>query len=304
MHSQAESRSRSHLAATAPSLHTAAGLGLYLLTLSVEAVLGASLRWLLVFLGAATVGLLLPLRLSAETVAWIAAVAPLLHSSAAFALPSRGWFWRRRLGARRPSANEAELIEDALSLLQLAAIDSRLAIYVLDNPLPSAAVRGRALVLTRQLVESDGLPAVLAHELGHLHSLDGRLTDALQRLRLLDLPLSPVPQSGGESAGSAPAGQPSLLRMLFRALLRLAAGGAGERLLAPAWAAHWRSREHAADAYAAALGQAEDLAQHLADLHLPLDGPRAARPFNRSQHPPVAHRIERLTGSHRLAVSK
>ena len=54
--------------------------------------------------------------------------------------------------------------------------------FVLDNPQPDAAVCWHTLMLSRALLESDHLPAMLAHELGHLASTDGRLTAALNRL--------------------------------------------------------------------------------------------------------------------------
>jgi len=79
--------------------------------------------------------------------------------------------------------------------------------------------------------------------------------------------------------------------------LRLAGGGCAEALLRPLWAAYWRHREHTADAYAARLGLAEDLARHLADHELPFDQPHRRLLFDRSEHPPVAHRIERLTAN-------
>ena len=64
--------------------------------------------------------------------------------------------------------------------------------------------------------------------------------------------------------------------------------------MSPLWAAHWRAREYAADAYAAALGQAEDLARHLADYELPFDVPQRRLLWSTSQHPPVALRVQRL----------
>jgi Zn-dependent protease with chaperone function len=84
---------------------------------------------------------------------------------------------------------------------------------------------------------------------------------------------------------------------LLRWTLRLAGGSVAQRLLSPLWAAHWRAREYAADAYAAALGQAEDLAGYLADQEQPFDAPQPGLLFNLGEHPPVALRIERLVGS-------
>lgn len=65
---------------------------------------------------------------------------------------------------------------------------------------------------------------------------------------------------------------------------------------------HRSSREYAADAYAASLGQGEDLARHLADFEQPLDFPRRRFPLDLAEHPPVALRIERLTAAELLAL--
>jgi hypothetical protein len=174
MHAQTESAPE-HRARAASSLHVASGLGLYLLTLAGEAMLGAGARWLLTYLGASALGLLFPLGPSAEQLAWFAALAPLLWSIAGLLLPGRAWIWRRRLGARAPSADEAVALDDALELLR--SVDPSLpgpsGCYVLDEPLPEAYVRGRALILSRGLVDSDALAAALAHELSHANSLDG-----------------------------------------------------------------------------------------------------------------------------------
>ncbi len=296
MHTQTET-SRTHLPATASRLQTAAGLGLYLLTLTVEVLLGASVRWLLTSLGAATAGLIVPLGLSAETLAWVAAVAPLLHSALALIVPGSGWIWPRRLGARRPSAEESVALEGAFTLLCGADGDlERPAIWVLDDPLPGAAVRGGALVLNRGLIESESLPAVLAHELGHFNSLDGRLTEAVQRLMIWNDPLSPHQTRGGgdRAAEFDPDPRGGLLWNCLRWTLRFAGGGLGHRALARFWAVYWRSREHAADAYAASLGQAEDLARHLTDFEQAFDSPQPRVLLSSAEHPPVADRIDRL----------
>ena len=153
-------------------------------------------------------------------------------------------------------------------------------------------------MLSRPLIDFDSLPAVLAHELGHLNTLDGRLTAALDRLCLLDDPLA----DRDDDLSGEP--QASFLWSAMRWTIRLAAGGTARLLLAPLWAAFWRSREYAADRYAAALGYGEDLAEHLADFEQPLDLAGPTLPFNRSEHPPIALRIERLRAIPELAVSK
>ena len=306
MHAQTESTQARHSGAV--SLAALRGLALYLLTLSAEAVLGVPVRWLLAYLGAAIVGAFVPLGMSAEAIAWLAALTPIAFSIAGLLLPCRGRVWGRRLGARRPSAEESDLLADALALLRSVdpSLPAPAGLYVLDDPLPGAAVRGAAVVLSRGLIESESLAAVLAHELGHLNSTDGRLTEALNRLSLWDDPLaSPRAESGGEGRAEVyddPRG--GLLWGLTRWALRLAGGSFAQRLLAPLWAAHWRSREYAADAYAASLGQAEDLARHLRDQELPFDAPQPGLFFKASQHPPVALRIDRLLAIRDSGVSR
>lgn len=306
MHAQTESAPE-HRAHAASGLHLASGLGLYLLTLAGEAMLGAGVRWLLTYLGASALGLLFPLGPGAEQLAWIAALAPLLFSLAGLLLPGRGWLWSRRLGARRPSAEEASALEDALALLRSAdpSLLGPSRCYVLDDPLPEAAVRGRALIASRGLFETDALAAVLAHELGHANSLDGRLTEALDRLALWGDPLAPPrPEREQEERFQSRGQGGGLLLGCIRWALRAAGGTLAQQLLSPLWAAHWRAREYAADAYAASLGQAEDLARHLFEQVLPFDLPQRRLLFNSAQHPPVAHRVERLAASFEWTGSK
>lgn len=278
-------------------LGAASGLTLYLLTLAIEVLLGASTRWLLVYLGAAIVGELLPLGLSPEEWAWVAALTPLLWSILGFLLPGRGWVWGRRLGIRRPSAEEAAAINDAFDLLRGVApeLPTARGYAVLDDPLPFAAVRGRIVILSRAVIECDALAAIIGHELGHANTLDGRLTEALNRLSVWDDPLSLLP-TDGEGRGevvSDPDPRGAVPWALMQSLARLTGGSVGLRLLGPAWSAYWRSREYAADSYAASLGQAEDLACYLRDQEQALDLP-ATGIFNERPHPPVALRIERL----------
>ena len=296
MHTQTESAAE-HPAATARIPSLAAGLGLYFLTLTGEVMLGAGPRWLLVCLGAATVGAFVPLGPSAGALACAAAFAPLVWSVAGLTLPGRGQVWRRRLGARRPTAEEGLVLADALALLR--GFDPSLpdpVLYVLDDPLPTAAVRGRALIISRGLLERDSLAAVLAHELGHVDGVDGRLTEALARLVVWADPLGPPNLHGAPQPPEdfRPEPQRSLIWSSLRLFARLAGGGCAEQLLAPLWATHWRAREYAADDHAAQLGQGEDLARHLADFEQPFDAPQPGLLFKAANHPPVALRIERL----------
>jgi Zn-dependent protease with chaperone function len=196
----------------------------------------------------------------------------LAWSILALVRPGRGWIWRRRLGARRPSAEEATVI---------------------------------ALLLSRGLLESDATPAVYAHELSHSRSLDARLTEALERLELWGDPLAPIEAQRGVEAPRRGADRSGgLLLGCARWALRLAGGGCAESVLRPLWCAYWRHREYAADAYAASLGQAEDLVRYLAEQELPFDPPQRRLLFNRAEHPPVAFRIARLSASPSAGGSK
>lgn len=298
MHTQTESVKRRRIPKqTLPS--AIAALVLYLLTISGEVMLGASVRWLCTYLGAATVGAIVPLGLSAEALAWVAAAAPLAYSALGLALPGQGRLWRRRLGARRPTADERAAIEDALGELRCAdsSRSGPTSFYVLDELPPEAAVRGHTVIVSRGLLESEALAAILGHELGHADTLDGRVTEALARLVLWGDPLGPVQPQGRLDHGFDYAGEGSLLFGFARWTLRLAGGSVAQQLLKPLWAAHWRAREYAADAYAASLGQAEDLAYYLIEQELPFDTPRRRTFFDCSEHPPVAHRVERLLAS-------
>lgn len=306
MHTQAERTQTDRRRAISPGAIT--GVALYLLTLFGEGMMGGSVRWLLAYLGAATVGAIFPLELGAEELAWLAALLPIAWSLMALALPSRGRLWARRIGARRPSVEEAAVIDDAFAVLRSAdpSLPGPTTCYVLDDPLPEAAVRGHALILTRALLEAESLAALLAHELGHATSLDGRLTEALDRLAFWKDPLAP-PRPEHRS-GAYPAPRDDLGGALTWALARwtlcLAGGSFAHRLLAPLWAAYWRSREYAADATAASLGQAFDLARYLSDQELAFDAPQLGLLFKVSMHPPVALRIERLLAAPESGASQ
>jgi Zn-dependent protease with chaperone function len=168
--------------------------------------------------------------------------------------------------------------------------------YVLDEMLPDAAVRGRTMVFTRAALECEMLPAIVAHELGHVNTLDGRLTEALVRLVLWEDPLGPVQPAGGEY--SPDFGKEGRLLFAFvRWALRFAGGSVPQLLLKPLWAPYWRAREFAADVYAASLGQAPDLARHLTEQELLFDTPRPRTLFDCVARPPVAYRVERLLAS-------
>jgi len=73
-----------------------------------------------------------------------------------------------------------------------------------------------------------------------------------------------------------------------------ARGGIGLRLTRPVWGHYWRRREYAADAHAAKLGQADELADFLETHALLHDHPIPYIWLTQHTHPPVELRIDRL----------
>jgi Zn-dependent protease with chaperone function len=212
---------------------------------------------------------------SVHVLAWIAGYGPLILSLATLALPLGGWLWQQQSGGRTPSERERLIYEDALSVLSQA--DPKLRPprrwFVLDTPTINAAAYFDTLMLTRGLIESGYLEAVLAHELGHLNSSDARLTAALHRLTTPPRSRLPFP---------------------LRTLGFLVSGAVGAWLMRLPWASYWRSREFEADRYAAGLGQGEALARFL-ELHaLEHDLPIPFLWLSEHAHPATEHRIDRL----------
>lgn len=191
--------------------------------------------------------------------------------------------WREEVGGRAPTGAELLLFDCALA--ELRRRDPHLAApaswFVLDTQTVFAGCRGRTLLLTSAILQSELLPAALAHELSHLHSRDGLLTAALAGLA--GGPLRPLPEESEDT---------SLLAQLTRPLASILGGQLALRLLQPAWGAYFRCRELHADRHAAQLGQAAALIELLERF-----GPQTAQPFpllRGERHPPIAHRVQRL----------
>jgi Zn-dependent protease with chaperone function len=216
-----------------------------------------------------------------------------------------GWWWAQNMGGRDPSQRERLAYQDAVEHLQAQATGEGLRLpgfwFVLDEPLPDAAVCGNALMLSRGLLESEYLPAVLAHELGHLHTSDGKLTAAINRLVINPLPKTREKQPGQQ--GLVVAGGDRLLLTVtmfgavlwvLRLIVRFAQGGLGLRIMAPGWGSYWREREYTADEHAARLGQADELADFLETHALIHDHPVPFIWLTEHTHPPTELRIDRL----------
>ena len=120
---------------------------------------------------------------------------------------------------------------------------------------------------------------MIAHELGHLNSGDGRFASAVQLMLLADMP--------------RPTLYP-LWSLPFRGLAWFASGAAVLSFMANPWEMYWRSREFAADAYAARLGQGPALARTLEHGAMPYERPTPRMRFSRATHPYTKPRIAKL----------
>ncbi len=120
---------------------------------------------------------------------------------------------------------------------------------------------------------------MIAHELGHLRSSDAHLTSALNLLLL--------------KAMDTPEIWP-LWSLPFRGLAWVASGQAIVWFTANAWEMYWRSREFAADEYAARLGQGGALAESLGYDSLPYERSIPRMRFSRATHPYTKPRIAKL----------
>jgi Zn-dependent protease with chaperone function len=205
----------------------------------------------------------------------VIAYGPLALSVVTLISPLGGWWWEQQSGGRPPSERERMSYQDALETLKSADPQLRAPRrwFVLDAPELNAAAYADTLMLSRGLLESAHLPAVIAHELGHLNSSDARLTAALHRMT------------------TAPRKE---LGRGFRTLGLLVSGGVVMQATQAPWAAYWRSREHQADLYAARLGQGQDLAQFLEINALENDLPVPFMWLTETSHPFTEHRIDRL----------
>jgi Zn-dependent protease with chaperone function len=268
------------------------GALLYFLTFAL-ATIAAVARWMLGCALGLFLGWMLPLIPSPSVCGYAFAAGPLIFSLATFVVPGQGRLWRKTVGAHRASTEQVEQLRRIVDGFE--AIDPRVGMpswcYVLDWPAPLAFVRGRALIVSTGLLECEGLAAVLAHELAHLISFDGVLTAAASRLGLWDDLLAP---SEEEQLRHELEWWIALPIEAVRWTVRIA--GAKWVLSATnwLWAPFWRSRERAADEYAASLGQAAALADHLEDVEKPRSRPQRYRFFNPFDHDPPDLRIEYL----------
>lgn len=201
---------------------------------------------------------------------------PLALSLASLLLPLGGWWWEQAAGGRTPSEREQLVYEDAIAQLRLTNPKLRAPRrwFVIDEDEENAAAYADTVMISRGLLDSGHLEAVLAHELGHLNTSDARVAAALSRIT------------------TPPYGQ---VRRGLNTICLFATGAAGVWPMRAPWSAYWRSREHEADQYAANLGQAHALAQFLDERRAMIDLPIPFIWLTEHSHPPTEHRVERLT---------
>ena len=291
---------------------TPAGIGLVAASILLD--LPSALARL--FLTAVIAGLAGVLDWRADLIVFLVAFGPYLRSIGALVFPlPAGPFLRQAAGARKPSARERAALGNACSLLPGGVAPS--SVLVIDGPDENAWVLGCTLFVERGLFESPHLAAVMAHEAGHLAAGDGRVALAawwlpvqsvawvaarLMGSRGRSLPRAgttlPQPQASGTGAGILPDPRFRLLGGLLRlpgfaagVVALLFAGGLFPILLRQVWSAYRRSREYAADAFAAAAGYGPALVEALGEWQV-LD---VATPWwLRLSHPYVEQRIDRL----------
>jgi Zn-dependent protease with chaperone function len=230
----------------------------------------------------------------ANTLPWIVVLGFLAWVLSALVSPvGAGGHLAGSVGARRATANEQQAYDDALTALNLPADVKRPTwMYVVDSHELNACVAGDALIINRSLFDSGLLDAVLAHELGHLNSMDARVSVAVNRLAG---PANATAKLRRAQTTAFLSGRSLWFPInLLILIIRGCAGGLATDLMTPAWSAWWRLREHVADTYAAHLGQAQQLATFLQDHALLYDIPITRIWTSDQSHPPVALRIERL----------
>jgi len=246
----------------------------------------------------------------------LAAGGPILYSLLVLAgVPSGHVLVRRSLGARPLSAGEQARLDAALAVPRAAGLPLPRRAFTIPEEGLNAAISGRTLYVYRELYDSPYLPGVLAHELGHFNSSDGRLLLAIRALTvpggyLLAWALLLVLRWVAYGVASVLIALLLVLFALFRVRLDSAAaflfrnsvslvrmaiifavGGVGPNLLGSLWRSYFVEREYAADAYAGRLGYANDLItffenEVLNDVIIPWQ--------EQPSHPPATRRVAAL----------
>jgi Zn-dependent protease with chaperone function len=289
----------------------AGGIVLYAVTLALETI-SVVVRFAIV----AGLSSLLLGREAAIALGAVAALYPVAYSLAALAGVPRGHLLLRlEVGGRRLTPAEQEALDAALAVPRARGVPIPRHIFAVDRDGLNAFVAGRTLYIYRDLFAHWGLPGVLAHELGHYNSLDGRLSGAIFGLTLpggflITYALLGVLQWVAYTVVMMLIGLVviifmvarinvwGMLRTVFgicvtltRFLIIFAVGGVGTVLLSSLWRSYYVNREYDADAYAGRLGYADQLIaffEHevLTDIAVPW--------YTQPTHPPTVRRVEAL----------
>ncbi|WP_322513631.1 M48 family metalloprotease [Chloroflexus sp.] len=286
------------------------GIVRYCLTLSLEMV-GVGLRYWII----TQISLPFFNDFIVHTLAIVGAAGPPCYSFLGLIGPPGGnWIVRWKLGGRLPTVAEQNILTAAFRNLAHRNIAPPRFVYTIDQPDLNAGVIGHTLYLHRDLYASPHLIAVLAHEMGHYHSNDGRLVLALHRLtipggwQLVSLAMGMIGVIGNLlntalrllSAISyivlrieiaIPAQIVRLGRSIVYAVLVAVAGGIGIVIMLPLWRDYFRQRELVADRYAAHHGLACALTLYLRQSQLD----EINLPWNETAfHPPLEERLAAL----------
>ncbi|HSZ13084.1 MAG TPA: M48 family metalloprotease [Solirubrobacteraceae bacterium] len=261
------------------------GIVLYTVTLAGQ-LFAAIARALIASVVLEIVGLLTGWTIPVNAISLAVGFAPLAVSLLSvlcppLVAPIDGRWWEMSQGGRAPEQDEREAFQRAFNELQ--AVDPTLRPprhwFVAEEPACNASAYASSLCVNRGLLESPYAAAVIAHEMGHLRSSDTHLTSALSLLLI-----RPMTTPGLYPLWSLP----------FRCLGWVASGQAVFWFTGNTWEMYWRTREFAADEYAARLGQAHALAQSLTRESLPHERPIPHMRFSRATHPYTKPRIARL----------
>ena len=223
---------------------------------------------------------------TAAEISMFIAVLPVLVSLATLLfLPSGGgWLTRREMQARKPSDREQQQVDQAFDLLlpEGSKVKRPKKFYIVPNLQENAAVIGTTLYINQGLLRSPFLVPLLAHDLGHLNTSDGRLIAASRRFVFPGLFSLGQLIVRTEAAGC--------FSLIYGLVFLVMSGGLGLFLLGWFWRRYRGAREFNADQYAAVLGQAGPLVDYL-EQYVYLD---ILIPYIGDYHPPAEYRIDRL----------
>jgi len=264
----------------------AVGLVLYTITLAGQALSGF-VRVLSAYIVLALIALITSWPIPSNPIALAIGFGPLVISLLALIcppliLPIDGRWWEISSGGRPPEQDEQEAFERAID--ELREYDRKLRVprhwFVAEEPDRNAAAYASTMRVDRGLLESPyAIAAVIAHELGHLNSSDGRLASAVRLMLLKEM--------------RTPALYP-LWSLPFRGLAWFMSGEAVLSFMVNPWEMYWRSREFAADQYAARLGQGPALASTLERDSMPYERSIPRMRYSRATHPYTKQRVAKL----------